>query len=410
MIWQSTALMTAIDLVLLVAAAYATFIWLRYRGPLATLGITSSAVLMLAGILVIAGLYAADLASMHVLPALVGHASAMQIMRDLHLNWSWFAILGGVGLLVFGLVLLMRDLLPRTASAVERMQRITRELQSSQLELENRFLAIADAVPVAIHIARRSDGRTLFANHQWRDAIGGKHEDDDSIAKLFSDPTHRREIAEVLDREGTLTPTEVSMLRADGSEFWAVLSSRRIEFDGEHAILSALLDMSEQRQTQRRLRDSEKRFRAIAEATPYPLFIARKRDGRLLYANVAVRETMGFEDDLLEHQSIEMYWDPEDREPLIEALDREGRRSGTEVRHRTARGEMFWALTSSVALEFEGEEAILTSFVDISDRKRVEAELAAYRDHLEELIESRVALDALERARRARRIRRDARA
>ena len=102
-----------------------------------------------------------------------------------------------------------------------------------------------------------------------------------------------------------------------------------------------------------------------------------------------VREKMGFTGSALDHRSVEMYWDPQDREPLLAALERDGRRSATEVRHRTASGEMFWAITSSVALEFDGEDAVLTSFVDISDRKAVEAELATHRDRLEELVEER---------------------
>jgi PAS domain S-box-containing protein len=236
---------------------------------------------------------------------------------------------------------------------------------------------LADLAPFPSYIVRKGDGRILYANQMMVDHLGIVGDPSvHSSVEFWDDPGERDAFRLRIEREGRVVRMERAYRKSNGEEFWAVSSSTLLRFAEEDAIFTVFFDVSERRRAENALSESEQRFRAIADATPCPIFIARKSDGRILYANEMLRRTIGFEDDPTNHLSLDMYWNARERAELLETLDSEGRRVGCELRHRNARGEMFWAVTSSVELEFDGEQAMLTSFFDVTDRKRAEHELA----------------------------------
>ena len=103
MIWQSVPVMTAIDLLIVLATVHLMHRVVVNRRILAEIGVLASVWVAMSGLILIALLYAVDLATMYVMPTFSGYERAMATMTELHLNWSWVVILVGVLLLVSGL-------------------------------------------------------------------------------------------------------------------------------------------------------------------------------------------------------------------------------------------------------------------------------------------------------------------
>jgi len=80
---------------------------------------------------------------------------------------------------------------------------------------------------------------------------------------------------------------EVSGRRADGSEFPAEVSLAKGRWQGQAVMFAILRDVSEQRQRQAALEASERKYRAIIDASPEPILIADAESGRLTEANPA---------------------------------------------------------------------------------------------------------------------------
>jgi PAS domain S-box-containing protein len=162
-------------------------------------------------------------------------------------------------------------------------------------------------------------------------------------------------------------------------------------FDGEACVLSALTDITDRTRAEAALRESERRFMVAFHANPLPMTITSLRDQRHLEVNeAAVRDSGYSREELLGHSEPELgFWvTPDQRELARRLLHSEGRVRDLEVTVRTPGGEERHLLVNSEVITFEGEPAVLSVWLDITERKHHEAESRARREEAEALAES----------------------
>ncbi|MEM7026534.1 MAG: ATP-binding protein, partial [Pseudomonadota bacterium] len=136
------------------------------------------------------------------------------------------------------------------------------------------------------------------------------------------------------------------------------------------------VDITERKAMEEALKASEQRFRVLAESHPVPLFITRVDDGKIMVATPPCEALLNTPlSDLIGATTPAFYADPADREKFVERLNKEGSVSGYEVRFRRSDGTEFWAAMTSRLITFEGERALVTASIDLTESKRIEAEL-----------------------------------
>jgi PAS domain S-box-containing protein len=159
-------------------------------------------------------------------------------------------------------------------------------------------------------------------------------------------------------------------------------------------------DMTERRKAEKAFRESEARFRTIFETASDPIFLHEMGEGRFLDVNRAGCKHLGYTKEELIHMSIrdvvEQRGTPEVSEQFSQmALDQS---SFYESLHVRKDGTKVPVEVSSGMVEQEGREVILSIIRDITERRRAEAELAKYREHLEErVLERTQALEAAQK-------------
>jgi PAS domain S-box-containing protein len=119
--------------------------------------------------------------------------------------------------------------------------------------------------------------------------------------------------------------------------------------------------------------------------------ITSLRDHRHLEVNeAAVRHSGYSRAEMLAHTKPELgFWvTPEQRERVLKLLHAEGRVRDLEATFRARGGEQRHLLVNSEVITFEGEPAVLSVSLDITERKRHEAETRARREEAEALAES----------------------
>ena len=177
-------------------------------------------------------------------------------------------------------------------------------------------------------------------------------------------------VAERLARHRDPKGTHVQH-RSDGR--WIQIDERKTDDGGRVATYADITDV---KQAEQAIQESEQRLRVIAEAAPMAVLIVTFDDGIIRYANQRFREMFEVKgSSALGLQAKTLYADPQHRERIIGALTERGHVEGMEMLFKRAGGEEFWALMSSQRVQFEGRPAMITGLADISDRKRMEGEL-----------------------------------
>lgn len=180
----------------------------------------------------------------------------------------------------------------------------------------------------------------------------------------------------------------------DGHYVWVETTGRVMEprgTDTERQIVAVSRDASSRKQAEQALRESEERYRALAEhATD---MISRHDDeGRFTYLSPACRRLLGFEPEELVGQLPRVIAHPDDRDAVIQSLHR--LRATTDVVSTTFRalrkdGGTLWLESSS---RNDGQGIVVVSR-DVSARMEAEQALRLVQSAVEQVGESVVITD-----------------
>ncbi|MEG4304699.1 ATP-binding protein [Microcoleus sp. D3_18a_C4] len=165
-------------------------------------------------------------------------------------------------------------------------------LSKAQLALrssEEQFRAIASATPVPILVSRLCDGLILYANAQLASLLNIPLEKliGCSTPDFYFNPADRPKVLEALAKDGYLQNYEIHCKKSDGTAFWAMISVQSLVFNGEPTALCALYDLTQRKEAEQTLQESEKRLRRQSLAL---LQLGRQRTLNSGALNVGIRE------------------------------------------------------------------------------------------------------------------------
>jgi len=189
-----------------------------------------------------------------------------------------------------------------------------------------------------------------------------------------------------------------------GAWKWIRSVGKIVEWDADHNAVRMIgihIDISERKQIDEALLESEKRFRLIIESSPVPHTLTDENQN-ITYVNAAFVQTFGYTH--AELRTLADWWpraypDPLYRQHVAAEWTRRMERSRRdqtpfeplEALIRCKAGEERTVLVAATALGDSPWDQYLVTLYDITALKRTEAELERYRDHLEELVRQRTA-------------------
>jgi len=258
-------------------------------------------------------------------------------------------------------------------------------------ESEEKFRNLAEKSPNMIFINKKS--RVVYANKRCEDIMGYKREEfyspdfnfftliaPQSIELLKSSYSRHLKGDEIL-------PYEYTLITKEGKRIDSILTSKLITYEGEKAILGIITDITERKQIEKQLKESEEKYHKQFEKAIDAIVLADAETGILVDCNRAATKLFGRKKSELVGKHQRILHPPETIEGeftrSFEHHRKEGGGQVVEEQVITKNGEIRDVIINATAFELGGKMLLQGAFRDITESKKVEAELRREKELME---------------------------
>jgi len=225
------------------------------------------------------------------------------------------------------------------------------------------------------------DGQILYASPAIIKMLGFSSFEELARRNLeeegFEPAYPRSRFKEIMEKEGEIKGLESVWIRKDGTRLWVRESARAIKDESGKVIFyeGTVEDITDRV-------EAEEAYLTIVENALQGMVIIQK--GRVVFANPAMEKISGYSRQELQAftpEEIRNVVHPEDRNRVWENMQR--RMKGEEVpssyefRFLHKNGEVRWVKIAATRINYRGEPAILASYLDVTEEKRLAERLEA---------------------------------
>ena len=245
------------------------------------------------------------------------------------------------------------------------------------VESEAAYRILFDESPFPIAVTRM-DGRCVDANQSFCQMVGipcaeiiGKN----AVELGLIEKAQNEQIELAFEQLGRkLDQFDVMFQLPDGKALRAMVSSKVVIFHGENHVITICNDITKRVQAELELKESEERYRNIADAAFEGIMI--NRNGIILDANQKFAEIFGYRDpsEIIGKNGLDFLLTPESSAKVqARLMDKPG--MVYDVSGMKKDGTRFQGETQSREMIYRGEKAFVVTMRDITDRIAAAAEL-----------------------------------
>ena len=244
---------------------------------------------------------------------------------------------------------------------------------------EEKFAKAFHSSPNAIMLTQLSDGKIFevndgflnIAGYQYAEAIGKTSGD----LHLWDKEEDREGVVGELSKGGKVRGREFRFRKKSGELMTGLYSAEIIPINNQKYVLSSIADITDRKRAEEALRESEERFRILADATFEGIAITEH--GRIVDANEQLAQIVGDTQSELIGQEVALLVAPEDRDRVMSSI-LAGSESHTEHRMFRRDGAPISVETHGRTIAHQGRQIRITAIRDITERKRTEETLRRY--------------------------------
>jgi PAS domain S-box-containing protein len=284
--------------------------------------------------------------------------------------------------------------------AISRVITERKKMEEDLRESEERFRDLYESIPDALAVYVGRDGRLIEYNTAFKIHYG--YTDEELKDKTFLDFVHPDDRAMVLGKYRTDYPEEklpivyeVRGVNKKGEVIPIEISVGPYKKKGKIIGINVIhRDITERKEMEEKLRESEQRFRDLYESIQDPVGIFVGREGRLVDYNTAFKKSAGYTDEELKDKTFLDFVHPDDRAMVLGKYRTDYPEEKLplvyEIRGVNKKGEVN-PLEISVSTYKKKGRVIGIEVIhrDITGRKAMEKKLQEYAEHLGEMVEER---------------------
>jgi len=293
-------------------------------------------------------------------------------------------------------------------AAIEMVEDITtsKKMQEALRESETTYRTIFETTPCATMIVEE-DTTISLVNTEF-EKVSGYFKADVESKKSWTEFAGKDDLARMqeyhrlrrIDPKAAPRNYEFQFIDKKGHIRDAFMTTAMLP--GTKKSVTSILDISDRKQAEQRLRESEELFRNLAEQSFAAVFIVQ--DGKFRYINTSAIAYAGYNAQEVIGQDSHIIVHPDDRE-MVKKKAREmlqGRNSTPyEFKMVTKQGQIRFIIQVVSPIQYNGRPAILGNAIDITERKQAEERLHTYQEQLRSLASELSVTEERERRRLA---------
>ncbi len=268
---------------------------------------------------------------------------------------------------------------------IESLKKSTNDLDNmiKQLkESESRYKSLVELSPEAVFV--HQNGQIKYINRSGAKIFRTTNPlklIDKPVIELIHPDFHKTELSnieKVYRDHTTLPPQELKYLTLDKEAINVESTGTYIEYSGKPAMLNVIRDITERQLAEKSLRESEEKFRKIAENSLVGVNIIQ--NDILIYVNPKFAEIFGYSiSECLNNMHFSQLVYPKDLSIVQKNLRKRmsGERKSVNYAFRGIKksGEIVHVEIFGSTIEFNGKPAAVGIILDITDRKKLERQL-----------------------------------
>ena len=287
----------------------------------------------------------------------------------------------------------MATQLRETLTGLEQELTERKRIEQALRQSEERYRSLFDGIPVGLY-RTTSTGQLLDGNLAMAQMLGYPNREAllaASAGSMYVNAADRAQWQALMQQTGLVRDFEFRARCYDGTVIWLKDTARAVKNDQGQVshYEGSLEDITERKQAEESLRQSEAQYRRLIETTAEGYWLISPQS-KTVDVNQALCDMLGYARDEILGKSPLDFVDEENRRIFTASISKitmQDQRS-YEIALRKKNGGVLYALFNATTLRDEAGE-VQGSFAlvaDITKRKLVEAELRQYQEHLEELV------------------------
>ncbi|MBU2514294.1 PAS domain S-box protein [bacterium] len=288
---------------------------------------------------------------------------------------KWILIISGVALVIILIILRWNR---RLRNEIAERKKLTAALSESEAV----FSAVFQNSPAAITISSIKSGKyinindavTTFTGFLHSEMINGTAND----LNIWENPADRQQLVEKISDGETVRNKEFSFIDRNGKRKFGLISGTRIKVGNDPCVMLVTMDITDLKQTEKRLEETKERYTSLFERSLDPVIIYDLQ-GQLIDANLIGLELLGVTKEELSSINLFELMDQEQQKMLIqsneEIVQYGGQKELREYKLRHKDGSNYWLEATGTAIYEDGKLIAIQGLGrNITDRKKAEQE------------------------------------
>jgi PAS domain S-box-containing protein len=306
-----------------------------------------------------------------------------------HLRVAFWVIKGLAFVLVSGVAvyLALRSWLRRWKQELARLQ----QTEAEMVKVRAYYQKLLETSSDGIHVLSET-GELLEANAAFYKLLGYPPENPPKLKVSDWEAKWSAEEMQARVKRHLQEPElfETVHRRRDGRLIDVEVNTRRIELNGQGCLYSASRDITERKRAESVVRENQEKFLKIFQSSPIAVSVSTMIEGRYLDVNDEfLRMVQRPREEVIGHTALEIQiWESTaQRNATLEQAREFGSARNIELAVHTGAGQVRQVLWSAEAVVIGGENCLLGTALDITDRKEAEENLRESEERYRQLFE-----------------------